>query len=194
MKLLQIRTRPLINLLFFGTIYLLFLGNLIFQVLSFVEPLFNGLAVGLFLLIPFLLIVNGFLFPKWWQKVINLLFLIVPSFLSILVLSNHVILLFISVYQPNREIKLPDYNIAIYKTSGFFIESSQGFILKQEKVILPGIKLTKKVYENNNFSLYDIDYKKNSDNGITFNFIYFDEKGKRRKYSQELQLKKFIYF
>jgi hypothetical protein len=111
MKLLRIRTRPLINLLFFGTIYLLFLGNLIFQVLSFVEPLFNGLAVGLFLLIPFLLIVNGFLFPKWWQKVINMLFFIVPSLLSILVFSNHVILLFISVYQPNREIKLPDYNL-----------------------------------------------------------------------------------
>jgi hypothetical protein len=66
--------------------------------------------------------------------------------------------------------------------------------LKQEKVILPGIKLTKKVYENNNFYLYDIDYQKSGDDRITLNFIYFDEKGKRRKYSQELLLKKFIYF
>jgi hypothetical protein len=163
-------------------------------VLSFVEPLFNGLAVSLFLLIPFLLIVNGFLFTKWWQKIINLLFFIVPSLVSILVFSNQVILLFISVYQPDQEIKLRDYNIAIYKTSGFFIESSQGFILKQEKVIFPGIKLMKKVYQNNNFSLYDIDYKKNGDKRIILDFIYFDEKGKQQKYSQQLELKKFIYF
>ena len=194
MKLLGIRIRPLINLLFFGTISFLFLANFIFQVLSFVEPLFNGLAVSIFLLIPFLLIVNGFLFPKWWQKIINLLFFIVPSLLSILVFSNPIILLFISVYQPNQEIKLPDYDIAIYKTSGFFFESSQGFILKQEKVIFPGIKLVKKVYQNNNFPLYDIDYKKNGDRRIILDFIYFDEKGKKQKYSQELQLKKFIYF
>ncbi|MBW4668137.1 MAG: hypothetical protein KME60_12125 [Cyanomargarita calcarea GSE-NOS-MK-12-04C] len=194
MKLLRIRIRPLINLLFFGTSFILFLTNLIFQVLSFVEPLFNGLAVSLFLLIPFLLIVNGFLFTKWWQKIINLLFFIVPSLVSILVFSNQVILLFISVYQPDQEIKLRDYNIAIYKTSGFFIESSQGFILKQEKVIFPGIKLMKKVYQNNNFSLYDIDYKKNGDKRIILDFIYFDEKGKQQKYSQQLELKKFIYF
>lgn len=194
MKLLRIRIRPLINLLFFGTIYFLFLGNLIFEILSFVEPLFNGLAVSLFLLIPFLLIVNGFLFPKWGQKIINLLFFILPSLLSILIFSNPVILFFISVYQPDQEIKLQDYNIGIYKNTGFFLQFSPGFILKQEKVIFPGIKLMKKVYQNNNFSLDEINYKKNSDNRIILDFIYFDEKGKQQKYSQEFQLKKFIYF
>jgi hypothetical protein len=190
----KITSQPLKNAFIISAIYILFLTNFLLRILSFVEPTFNGIAIVIFLLIPFLLIINGLFFPKLWQKLINLLFFSLPILLSILIFTNPIIILFFAVYQPDHEIRLKNYNLTIYnKSAGFLINPSQGFVLHQEKVIFPGIKITKKIYTNNSIDLYAVDYQ-TIDNTVILDFIYFDNKGRQNKISKELELKKFVYF
>jgi hypothetical protein len=190
----QIINRPGINLLIIIVLSFIFILNVFFQLISFVNPVLNAWAIALFLLVPFLLIINGFFFRKWWLKIINAIFFVVPSLVSIFFFTNPIYLIYIAVVQADQEIKFQSYNLAFYKTGGYFIDRYQGFIIKQEKVIFPGVKLSKQVYQQGNFPLYRVDYKFVGQNKVLLDFLYFDGNNKQQKMSKLLDLKTFVYF
>ena len=192
------KNQPLLNLVIIGFISGLFLVNLIFKIFSFVFPSLNAIAVALFLLIPFLLIINGFFFRRWWLKLINLWIFLLPSLLSIWIFNNAtIIFLLIGIYEPEQEIKLKSYNIVVYKSPVWLdTDAQQGFVLKQEKIIFPGIKLAKPIYENKNYYLDRIEnYQVIGRDKVILDFVYYDvAKKRKRKESKEFQVKDFLYF
>jgi hypothetical protein len=192
------KNQPLLNLVIIGLCTVLFLVNLIFKIFSFVFPSFNAIAVALFLLIPFLLIINGFLFRRWWLKLINFWIFLLPSLLSIWIFNNAtIIFLLIGIYQPEQEIKLKSYNIVVYKSPIWLdTDAQRGFVLKQEKIIFPGIKLAKPIYENKNHYLDRIEnYQLIGRDKVVLDFVYYDVgKKRKRKETKEFQVKDFLYF
>ena len=192
------KNQALLNLVIITFISVLFLVNLIFKIFSFVFPSFNAIAVALFLLIPFLLIINGFFFRRWWLKLINFWIFLLPSLLSIWIFNNAtIIFLLIGIYQPEQEIKLKSYNIVVYKSPIWLdTDVQRGFVLKQEKIIFPGIKLAKPIYENKNYYLEKIEnYQLIGRDKVVLDFVYYDVgKKRKRKESKEFQLKDFVYF
>ncbi|MBW4446694.1 MAG: hypothetical protein KME38_07415 [Spirirestis rafaelensis WJT71-NPBG6] len=192
------KNQALLNLVIITFLSVLFLVNLILKIFSFVFPSFNAIAVALFLLIPFLLIINGFFFRRWWVKLINFWIFLLPSLLSIWIFNNAtIIFLLIGIYQPEQEIKLKSYNIAVYKSPIWLdTDVQRGFVLKQEKIIFPGIKLAKPIYEDKNHYLDKIE---NSQligrDKVVLDFVYYDVgKKRKRKESKEFQVKDFVYF
>jgi hypothetical protein len=190
----QIINRPGINLLIIIVLSFIFILNVLFQLISFVNPVLNASAIGLFLLVPFILIINGFFFRKWWLKIINAIFFAIPSLVSIFFFTNPIYLIYIAVLEPDQQIKLQSYNLAFYKTGGYFIDRYQGFIVKQEKMIFPGVKLSKQVHQEGNFPLYRVDYRFVGENKILLDFLYFDGNNQQQKMSRLLDLKTFVYF
>jgi hypothetical protein len=192
------KNQPLLNLVIITFLSVLFLVNLILKILSFVFPSFNAIAVALFLLIPFLLIINGFFFRRWWVKLINFWIFLLPSLLSLWIFNNAtIIFLLIGIYQPDQEIKLKYYNIVVYKSPIWLdTDVQQGFVLKQEKIIFPGIKLAKPIYENKNHYLEKIEnYQLIGRDKVVLDFVYYDVgKKRKRKESKEFQVKDFVYF
>ncbi|MCV3214854.1 hypothetical protein OGM63_15235 [Plectonema radiosum NIES-515] len=192
------KNQPLLNLVIIGLCTVLFLVNLIFKIFSFVFPSFNAIAVALFLLIPFVLVVNGFFFRRWWLKLINFWIFLLPSLLSLWIFNNAtIIFLLIGIYQPEQEIKFKYYNIVVYKSPVWLdTDAQRGFILKQEKIIFPGIKLAKPIYENKNRYLDRIEnYQIIGRDKVILDFVYYDVgKKRKRKESKEFQVKDFIYF
>jgi hypothetical protein len=193
----NIKNQPLRNLIIIISLSCLFLTNLIFQIFSFVNPTLNIIAVTIFLLIPFVLAFNGFFFRKWWQKILNFSVFFIPTWLSVWIFQNLIgtFFLLIASYQPDQEIEIESYKIAVYNNLATF-DSPQGFILKQEKVIFPGIKIAKPIYEENNSYLYRLEnYRIVNSDKILIDFIYYDsDKQKKRKVTKEFRLKNFVFF
>ncbi len=192
------KNQPLLNLVIIAFISVLFLANLLLKIFSFVFPSFNAIAVALFLLIPFLLIINGFFFRRWWLKLINFWIFLLPSLLSLWIFNNAtIIFLLIGVYQPEQEIKLKSYNIVVYKSPVWLdTDAQRGFVLKQEKIIFPGIKLAKPIYENKNSYLEKIEkYQLIGRDKVVLDLVYYDVgKKRKRKERKEFQVKDFLYF
>lgn len=192
------KNQALLNLIFISFISFLFCLNLRFQIFSFVYPTFNAIAVALFLLMPFVLIINGLFLSKWWQRLINFLIFILPSLLSMWLFNNGtIIFLLIGTYEPEQEIKLKSYNIAVYKSPRWLdTDAQRGFVLKQEKIIFPGVKIVKPIYENKNLYLDKIQtYKIINKNKVILELVYYDVPKKRKSQdSQEFELKDFLYF
>ena len=192
------KNQPLLNLVIIAFISVLFLVNLLLKIFSFVFPSFNAIAVALFLLIPFLLIINGFFFRRWWLKLINFWIFLLPSLLSLWIFNNAtIIFLLIGVYEPEQEIKLKSYNIVVYKSPVWLdTDAQRGFVLKQEKIIFPGIKLGKSIYENKNYYLEKIEnYQISGRDKVVLDLVYYDVgKKRKRKETKEFQVKDFLYF
>ncbi|MFH7027993.1 MAG: hypothetical protein ACHBN1_21985 [Heteroscytonema crispum UTEX LB 1556] len=193
----NIKNQPLINLILIIFLSCLFLLNLTFQIFSFVNPASNVVAVTIFLLIPFLLAFNGFFFRKWWQKILNFSIFLIPIWLSIWIFQNLIgtFFLLIASYQPDQEIQVKSYKIAVYNNLATF-DSPQGFVFKQEKIIFPGIKIAKPIYEEKNSYLDRLEnYRVVNGDKIIIDFIYYDsEKQRKRKVSKEFKLKNFVFF
>ena len=192
------KNQPLLNLIFISFISFIFFLNLRFQIFSFVSPTFNAIAVALFLLMPFVIIINGFFLTRWWQKLINFLIFILPSLLSIWLFNNGtIIFLLIGTCEPEQQIKFKSYNIAVYKSPRWLdTDAQRGFVLKQEKIIFPGVKIVKPIYENKNLYLDKIEnYQIIGKNKVILELVYYDVPKKRKSQdSQEFELKDFLYF
>lgn len=127
------------------TFYILAIINYIYPVIRFDSRLLNNVFGMFVLLIPIILIIKGFGFRSRAAKIINTLIWVIPSLLGVLISIMIIPLLSANSFEPIKSLSLNHSNIVAYRTNGGGA-TSFGIKVRQEKNIIPGIKLVKTVY------------------------------------------------
>lgn len=159
--------KALIFYLVLVLIYILGLLNFFFPKLRFQYPLANQIFMLFLLFIPWILVVNGFLFKRLLLKILNLIFLIIPCLIALPFAFFIIVGIVTSSYQnafmPIHHLNLKSFSVTAYRTNGG-ATTAYGIVVQQEKKILPGVLLVKKLYKE--YPGEDILIKRISDNVI----------------------------
>lgn len=132
-----------------GFQYILLIILFIIAIINFIQPvirfdslLLNNVCMIFVLLIPTVLMIKGLIFRSLVAKILNTLIWVIPCILGILLIP------FIIApigFEQIKSLSLDNSDIVAYRTNGG-ATTSFGILVRQEKNIVPGIKLVKNVY------------------------------------------------
>lgn len=123
-------------------LYIIAIINFVYPVIRFDSRLLNNIFVIFVLLIPTVLMIKGFFFRSLVVKILNTLIWVIPCILGILLMP------FIIApigFEQIKSLSLENSDIVAYRTNGG-ATTSFGILVRQEKNIIPGIKLVKRIY------------------------------------------------
>ncbi|SPF48558.1 conserved membrane hypothetical protein [Candidatus Desulfosporosinus infrequens] len=132
-----------------GFQYILLIMLYIIAIINFIQPVIrfdsqllnNVFLIFVVLLIPIFLMIKGFYFRSLVAKILNTLIWVIPCILGILILS----IISLNSDEPIKSLSLDNSDIVAYRTNGG-ATTSFGILVRQEKNIIPGIKLVKRIY------------------------------------------------
>ncbi len=165
--------------------FLVFLINWAFPVIRFNNPIINYIIDIPFLLIPIILMINGFFFKDYKMRVLNGLILLFPSLLMLIFILFS-LLDICNIQKDNidpsfkciQTVPLTNSQIKIYRTDGG-ATTSWGIVVRQEIEIFFGLNVVKNVYTE--YPKYDIKVRPVGHNKIELdNELY--------------ELKEYVYF
>lgn len=122
-------------------LYIIAIINIFYPVIRFGSNMLNNLFIIFILFIPIVLIIKGFFFKNLVAKILNTLIWMIPCILGILI----IMIVPANGFEPIKSLSLDDSDIVVYRTNGG-ATTSFGIQVRQEKFIIPGIKLVKRVY------------------------------------------------
>lgn len=125
-------------------LYIIAIINYVYPVIRFDSRLLNNIFVIFVLLIPIGLMIKGFSFKSPVAKILNILIWVIPCILGILI-SIMIVPFSANAFEPIKSLSLDHSDIVAYRTNGG-AATSFGIQVRQEKDIIPGIKLVKTVY------------------------------------------------
>ncbi|SNX53298.1 hypothetical protein [Thermoanaerobacterium sp. RBIITD] len=150
-------------------IYILWILNLdyFYPFIRFKSLKLNDIFSLCIQIIPLMLLINGFRFKHISAKIINSIFSLTLSLISIAVAI--VILFNISTlnkneaFMPVHKIMIDSSSVVVYRTN-FGATTDYGIVVRQEKEIIKGILVVKNLLRQDH--IYDISIKKLGDNAV----------------------------
>lgn len=150
-------------------IYILWILNLdyFYPFIRFKSLKLNDIFSLCIQIIPLILLINGFRFKHISAKIINSIFSLTLSLISIAIAI--IILFSISTlnineaFMPIHNIMLDSSSVVVYRTN-FGATTDYGIVVRQEKEIVKGILLVKNLLRQD--YIYDVSIKKLSDNVV----------------------------
>lgn len=124
-------------------LYIIAIINFVYPVIRFDSRLLNNVFMIFVLLIPTVLMIKGFFFRSLVAKILNTLIWVIPCILGILLLVP--IIIAPIGFEQIKSLSLDNSDIVAYRTNGGAM-TSFGILVMQEKNIIPGIKLVKRIY------------------------------------------------
>ncbi|EGW39762.1 hypothetical protein DOT_2377 [Desulfosporosinus sp. OT] len=123
-------------------LYIIAIFNFLYPVIRFDSRLLNSVFTIFVLLIPTVLMIKGFFFRSLVAKILNTLIWVIPCILGILLMP---IMIAPIGFEQIKNLSLDNSDIVAYRTNGG-ATTSFGILVMQEKNIIPGIKLVKRIY------------------------------------------------
>lgn len=124
-------------------LYIIAIINFVYPVIRFDSQLLTNVFTIFVLLIPIVIMIKGFFFRSLVAKILNTLIWVIPCILGILVMP--IIIIAPISFEQIKSLSLDNSDIVAYRTNGGAM-TSFGILVMQEKNIIPGIKLVKRIY------------------------------------------------
>ena len=152
---------PFKNIIFLSLFLGLFISNFYYPFISLNHYILKYIVIFLFLLVPYFLIANSFLFKRMIVKALSLTVSIPLSSLST-VLILFIIFEFVTSISPYQdvmfrkefEIEMKHSKICIYSSSD--INHQSQLHIRQEMVIFPYVSIVKEIYREKNYFYHTI--------------------------------------